>query len=597
MNSLIRLWAYIKPYRSRIWINMAFNFLFAVFSIFSLLMLIPFLKLLFNTTQRVEALPAGFSVFHEGSFRENGELWLNYQLTRIIGDSGELQALLIVCVLVVCIFFFKNLFRYLALYAVATVKKGTIKELHADLYHKLTRFPLSYFDKQKKGDLITRFTNDVQEVEYGIIYFLESFIKDPITIGITLATMFVINTRLTLIVLITLPVSGIIIGAVGKTLKKESRTVQQLLSQLVTRLEETIGGMRIVKSFTAEEHLQSKFDIENEAHFQWSTRMLRKRDLSSPMAEFLGILVVVVILWLGGKMVFSGQIGPETFITFIVIFSQIISPSKAFSNAYYFIQKGLASMERIEEVVHASPDPSTELTGKAKHRIMDLNTSITFRDVSFSYGELPVLQHIDLEIKKGERIALTGPSGAGKSTLADLLLGLYPCTSGTILLDGKPLDEIDMHSWRKLVGMVPQETVLFNDTLMENIRFGNPGASEDAILQAGHAGRVDEFAAQLPNGYGTFIGDNGANLSGGQRQRVAIARAFLKDAPVLILDEATSALDAGNENLIAHALKMMPTDKTVIIIAHRSATIEQCDRVVELNNGRVTGIRNLQLQD
>ena len=591
MKSLKRLWIYIKPYRSRIWVNIGFNFLFAIFSIFSLLMLIPFLKLLFNTTERVPELPEGFSLLKDGAVRSNGELWLNYQLSQLIGESSELRALLVVCVAVVIIFFFKNMFRYLALYAVATIKKGTIKELHADIYHKLMKFPMAYFDKQKKGDLITRFTSDVQEVEYGIIYFLESFIKDPIIIIITLATMFVINLKLTLIVLITLPLSGIVIGVVGKTLKKESRKVQDLLSLLVTRLEETIGGMRIIKAFTAEDHLQRKFDATNDEHFKWSKKMLRKRDLSSPMAEFLGILVVTIILWLGGQMVFSGQIQPETFITFIVIFSQVISPSKAFSNAYYFIQKGLASMERIEEVVHSGFDV-TSRSGQAKA----FERSIVFQKVNFGYDDVNVLSDIDIEINRGERIALVGPSGAGKSTIVDLILGLYAITSGSMLIDDRPVDTFDIHEWRKQVAIVPQETVLFNDTLWQNIQFGKPTATKEEVVEAARAARVDEFAAQLPNGYETLIGDNGTNLSGGQRQRIAIARAFLKDAVILILDEATSALDADNEHLIASALKTLSMDKTVIIIAHRSATIEQCDKVIELNAGRVTGIKTHQLQ-
>jgi subfamily B ATP-binding cassette protein MsbA len=570
---------------------MAFNTLSALFSIFSLLMLIPFLKLLFNTTERVTALPEGFAIMN-GSFRDNGELWLNYHLTRVIESSGELRALFIVCIMVVFIFFFKNLFRYLALYAVAVIKKGTIKGLHADLYGKLIHFPMRYFNHRKKGDLLSRFTSDVQEVEYGIIFFLESFIKDPITILITLITMFAISPRLTLLVLVTLPLSGLVIGRIGKALKRESKKVQELLGQLTTRLDETISGMRIIKSFTAERHLQEKFDEENEQHFNWSTRMLRRRDLSSPLAEFLGILVVVIILWLGGRMVFSGQIGPETFITFIVIFSQIISPAKAFSNAYYFIQKGLASMERIEEVVLAE---QSSTYAKGTNTVDGFSDAIRMDRVDFAYADQVVLSGIDLVIARGERIALTGPSGAGKSTLVDLVLGLYAASSGTISIDGRPMAELDIHAWRKQVALVPQHTVLFNDSLFNNILFGRPDAVEGEVQEAARAAGVEEFIPQLQEGYQTHIGDNGAQLSGGQRQRVAIARALLKDAPILILDEATSALDAENENLIAQTLQNLPRGKTVIIIAHRSATVELCDRVVEMDGGRITGVRSFAL--
>ncbi|MCP4124309.1 MAG: ABC transporter ATP-binding protein [Bacteroidetes bacterium] len=587
MKSLMQLWQYIRPYRKRIWLNVVFNAFSAVFAIFSLLMLIPFLKLLFNKTERVAELPADMSLSGLSGFKEYGEVWLNFQLTRIIGDKGELAALLTVCLIVVVIFFLKNLFRYMALYVVATIKKGVIRGLHSDIYHKLVCFPLSWFDSRKKGDTISRFTSDVQEVEYGIIYFLEAFIKDPITIVITLTSMFLISTRLTLIVLVTLPISGLVIGKVGQSLKHESRIVQDLLGNLVSRVAETVGGMRVIKSFTAQDFLRERFDKENKEHFTWSTRMLRKRDLSSPLAEFLGILVVTLILWLGGKMVFNGQIQPETFITFIVIFSQVISPSKAFANAYYHIQKGLASMERIEEVVLDAS--STEMAGKKK--VEGFNQSIEFKDVSFSYKDVDVLREVSLEINKGERVALTGPSGSGKSTITDLMLGLYSGLKGSISIDGVSLEELDLDSWRRQVALVPQETILFNDTLYNNILFGDPDASKEAVLEAARAAHVDEFADQLPERYDSLLGDNGNNLSGGQRQRIAIARALLKKAPVIILDEATSALDADKEDVIAGALMDLPAETTVIIIAHRSSTIRNCDKNIEIRDGRVTAIK------
>lgn len=586
MKSLSELWRYVRPYRGRIWVNMFFNTLSSLFAVFSLLMLIPFLKLLFQTTERIVELPAGFEL-GAGNFREQGELWLNFRLSELIETQGELRALLLICLVVIVVFFFKNLFRYLALYVVAIIKKGTIKGLHADLYNKLLRFPMSYFDKQRKGDLLSRFTSDVQEVEYGIIFFLEAFIKDPITILITLTTMVLISPQLTLIVLITLPISGLIIGVIGKQLKRESREVQRAMAHLVNRLEETLSGMRVIKSYAAEDYVEDRFSAENEHHFNWSVRMLRKRDLSSPLAEFLGILVVVIILWLGGRMVFNGQIAPETFITFIVIFSQVISPSKAFANAYYYIQRGLASMERIEEVVLHRPDrrkPGTKLaTALQRH--------VVFEQVSFAYESEQVLQDIDLVIHKGERIALTGPSGSGKSTLTDLLLGLYPCTDGAILVDDVDLRQLNMNSWRETVAVVPQDTVLFHDSLLNNIRFGQPKASDDAVKRAAKQAGIAEFIDSLPGGFDHIVSDNGGNLSGGQRQRIAIARALLKDASILIMDEATSALDADNERIIAETLRQLPGDKTFILIAHRSDTLQLCDRVVELRDGRIVNLQ------
>lgn len=591
MDSLLHLWRYIRPYRARIALNVLLNGFSAIFAVFSLLMLIPVLKLLFDKTDRA-ALPPDASAFQglEG-FKAWAESWLNYRLTTLIDAQGEIRALLVVCVVVVVIFLFKNLFRYLALYVVAVIKKGVIRGLHADIYNKLLNFPLSWFDKRKRGDLASRFTADVQEVEYGIIYFLEAFVRDPITIVITLAAMFLISTPLTLIVLITLPVSGLIIGRVGKALKQESRTVQQLMGNLVTRMLETVGGMRVIKSFTAQDYLSSRFERENQAHFEWSTRMLRKRDLSSPLAEFLGIVVVAVLLLLGGRLVFGGRIEPETFITFIVIFSQVISPSKAFANAYYHIQKGLASMERIEELVL---DPATDSAAGAP--IGGFEREIAFNGVSFAYADRPVLSDVSLTIGKGERVALTGPSGAGKSTLTDLLLGLYSGYSGQITIDGTELNSLDRTDWRRLVSLVPQEPVLFNDTVFENVLFGRPGASRSEVEQALRAAHADEFLHRLPGGIDAIVGENGGNLSGGQRQRIALARALLKNAPILILDEATSALDAGAEAIISETLRELPAATTVIIIAHRSSTIGQCDKIVEIRNGCIASVRQPDLK-
>lgn len=582
MKHLKKLWQFMRPYHGRIWLNILFNLLSALFAIFSLLMLIPFLKILFDKTNRLLELPEHFSLWN-GGFRENAELWMNVQLSRLIDQSGEQQALLMICIAVVVIFFLKNLFRYLALYVVAAVKRGVVRNIHQDFYSKIIQLPMSYFNKNKKGDLINRFTSDVLEVEYGILYFLESFLKDPITILLTLITMFAIDVRLTIMVLIALPISGLVIGFLGKTLKKESKIAQEYLSKLVTRLEETISGMRVIKSFTAQEYLATAFEEENKQHYTWSKKMLRRRDLSSPMSEFLGILVVVIILWFGGRMVFGNQIQPETFIAYIVIFSQVISPSKAFSNAYYFVQKGLASLERIQEVI----ETPLETTQKGK-QITDFHQAIEFDNVAFGYDEQLVFENANFSIQKGDRIALVGESGAGKSTLVDLLLNLYEATKGSILIDGQNISSLDKHAWRKLVALVPQETVLFNEQLKTNILFGNGDVSEAAFRRAVELARVDVFAKQLSNGYATYIGDNGNNLSGGQRQRVAIARAFLKDAPILILDEATSALDEHNENIIAETLVALPKDMTVIIIAHRASTIQHCNKVLEIRSGKIS---------
>jgi subfamily B ATP-binding cassette protein MsbA len=588
MNSLIYLWKFVKPYRSRIWLNIGFNILSAIFSIFSLLMLIPILKLLFSKTNvsEVEVLPP-IAEWNLTSIKINGELWLNHQLTILKESQGEVYALVVVCLAVILIFFLKNFFHYLGLYVVATIKKGVVKGLHTYFYQHLLHFSLPFFHQQKKGDLISRFTSDIQEVEYGIISFLASFLKDPIYIVFTLATMFFLSPKLTLIVFITLPISGIVIGLIGKQLKHESKMAQTMLSKLVARIDESISGIRVIKAFTAQQYLEKAFELDNESHFKWSKKMLRKRDLSAPVSELLGIIAVAIIILLGGRMVFSNQIQPETFIAYIVIFSQIISPSKAFANAYYFVQKGRASLERIEEIME---DKSAKEMVDSGESIQAFNHSLVFENVDFNYGNTVVLKQINFEIKKGDKVALVGQSGAGKSTLVDLLLNFYDLNSGRILVDGRDLKTIRKTDWRNLLALVPQDSVLFNDTLYNNILFGRPNATKAEVLQAAKFAQVDAFIGDLNNGYDTIVGDNGGNLSGGQKQRVAIARAFLKQASILIFDEATSALDADNENIIAEALGNFSSEVTVIIIAHRSATIAKCDTVIALENGSIKSI-------
>jgi subfamily B ATP-binding cassette protein MsbA len=588
MDSLIYLWKFVKPYRSRIWLNMGFNILSAIFSIFSLLMLIPILKLLFSKTDvAVDQNAPPIVEWSVNSIKTNGELWLNYHLSILKANQGEVYALVVVCLAVILIFFLKNLFHYLGLYVVATIKKGVVKGLHTYFYQHLLHFSLPFFHQQKKGDLISRFTSDIQEVEYGIISFLASFLKDPIYIVFTLATMFFLSPQLTLIVFITLPLSGLVIGLIGKQLKHESKMAQTMLSKLVARIDESISGIRVIKAFTAQNYLETAFEKDNEAHFKWSKKMLRKRDLSAPVSELLGIVAVTIIILLGGRMVFTNQIQPETFIAYIVIFSQIISPSKAFANAYYFVQKGRASLERIEEIME---DESAKELVEVGNSITDFADSIVFENVHFNYGNTEVLKQINFEINKGDKVALVGQSGAGKSTLVDILLHFYEPNGGRILVDGQDLASIKKTDWRNLLALVPQDNVLFNDTLYNNILFGRPNAIQEEVLQSAKFAQVDAFVNDLNNGYQTIVGDNGGNLSGGQKQRVAIARAFLKKAPILIFDEATSALDADNENIIAEALANFSTEVTVIIIAHRSATIEKCNTVIALENGKIKSI-------
>ncbi len=582
MTNFSRLIHYLKPFKIQALFHVIFNLLSILFSVVSLAMVIPFLRLLFDKQPLVETAPQAFSLSIQ--WAQNA---FNYGMTQLILQYGKVEALMVVCILVALIFFFKNLFRYLAMYAMAKMRNGTIRQIRSDAFTKVVALPVSYFSEERKGDIITRLTSDIQEIENSIISMLAIAFTEPLTVLAYLITMFLISPQLTLFVLLILPITGLIIGQIGKTLKKKSHQAQDKLGMLMTIIDETISGMKIIKGFNAQNKQIAKFDTQNQAFYQLSRHMLHRRDLSSPLSEFLSITVVAIVLYVGGRMVLSQSLPleAETFIYFIVVFSQIIPPAKAFSAAFYNIQKGLASVERIAKILDAPTlikDPENPLP------ISGFNQQIQFNNVSFAYEKQTVLQNINITIPKGKIMALVGTSGAGKSTIADLIPRFYDVTHGEILLDNTNIQSYTLKDLRNLIGIVTQEPILFNDTVFNNIAFGvHHPVTEEQVMEAAKIANAHQFITQLDNGYYTLIGDRGCKLSGGERQRITIARAVLKNPPILILDEATSSLDSASEKLVQDALYKLMQNRTSIVIAHRLSTIQFADQIIVLQKGEI----------
>lgn len=589
MKDLRSLLKYCRPYIPNVMLNILFNLFSTIFSIFSFLMLIPFLNLIFNSDKMVvsNVKDVPFSLLNLKEFI--GSTFNNRVIHYIQGSEsieiGKSKALLFICLFTVLVFFVKNIFRYFAVHFLAPMRTGIASNIRQQLFDKILNLHVLYFSDQRKGDVLTRLTNDVQEVEYGILHFLEVAFKEPVTIIATLVTMLLLSPKLTLFVLVILPISGYIIGKIGKTLKNASAQSQQLQGVINSIVDETISGIRIIKSFTAEKSLSEKFATINQQHNRIGTSMIRKRDLSTPLSEFLGITVVVIVLYVGGKMIIhhTSPLSAEAFIAFIVIFSQIIQPAKAFSNAFYFIQKGLASLKRIEEVLKEE-NKINDISNAVS--ISDFKDKIELKNVSFAFHERQVLKNINLEIPKGKKIAIVGVSGAGKSTFIQLLMRFFDVENGEISVDGINIKNIQQQDLRHMMALVTQQTTLFNDTVSNNISLGKT-TDETQIEKAAKLAHADEFIQKMRQKYKENIGDNGTKISGGEQQRLSIARAIYKNAPILILDEATSHLDSNSEKLVQDALQNLLKDKTAIIIAHRLSTVQFADEIVVLREGEI----------
>ncbi|MBK9042719.1 MAG: ABC transporter ATP-binding protein [Saprospiraceae bacterium] len=575
MSAFIRLISRVKSYKNLFIASIISNILLSVFTVASIPLLIPFFQMLFEKSVPVSSPPVTNDL----------DLWINYYLSTLIADVGKTKALMLVCGTMIVVFFLKNLFRYLALYFMAPVRNGIIYDIRKELFNKFLELPLSFYSGEKKGKLLSGMTTDVQEIEWSILNVLEAIFKAPIIMVGSIFFMIYISPQLTLFVLFLLLFTAVIIGGISKNLKKQSSIVQEKVGELTSTLEETIGGIRIIKGFGAENYQAKKFGAENIGFKDILTRLLWRRDMSAPLSEFLGITVVTVLLYYGSILVFDDLLQPETFFTFVFAFYQVIEPSKSFASAYYNIQKGMGALERIENILN-TPNPIQEKENAEV--VNDFSESITFDNVSFVYKDSSekVLDEVNLTIPKGSVLAIVGPSGAGKSTLADMLPRFYDPVSGSIRIDGKDIRNVTLSSLRDVFGMVSQEAILFHDTIRNNITFGKD-ASEEAIMAASKVANAHDFISAMPDGYDTVIGDRGMKLSGGQRQRLTIARAILRNPPVLILDEATSALDSESEKLVQEALTKLMEGRTSVVIAHRLSTIQNADIIVVMEKGKI----------
>ncbi len=575
--------SFIKHYWNYAVLNVLFNILGIFFSLFSLTLVAPFLNVLFFQGESND-----FKLISKGSSNGfiNGLIHdFNLYVANLIAQQGKMKALVFICGLVMMMILLKNLFRFLGQFFMAPIRNGVVKDIRNKMYNKVLDLPLSFYSDERKGDIIARMSSDVTEIEWAIMQSLEAVFREPVAVLFFLITLFYMSFKLTLFVFILLPLTGLILGRIGKTLRGNSGISKEHLGGLISIIEETLSGLRIIKGFNAEAFMKEKFHSLNERYNKIMITIYRKADLSSPLSETLGVASLVIIMLYGGHLVINdGSLSPSVFITYIAVFSQIIDPAKSFSNAYYNAQKGIASAERIAKILEAEnnikdPEKPIKLNG--------FNSSIEYKNISFAYNDKEVLSNISFELRKGKTIALVGQSGSGKSTLADLLPRFYDLQVGEVLIDGVNIKDILVKDLRDLMGIVTQESILFNDTVAANIAFANAETSFEKITDAAKVANAHDFILQLESGYQTNIGDRGNKLSGGQRQRLSIARAVLKNPPILILDEATSALDTESEKLVQDALFNLMKNRTTLVIAHRLSTIQHADEILVLAEGRI----------
>ena len=580
MKSIKILLKYLAPFKWQVFKNIIYNILSAFFALFVLTLLEPFLRILFNDTG---TLPDMSTI--KISISSIGKL-TDYFLINFIHDHGKINTLLIVCGVVVVTSFFKNAFIFLASNCMAYMRAGTVRNLRSKMYDKILRLPLSYFSDARKGDVMTRISNDVQEIELSVMSSLTIMFKEPLYVLIFLIYLMVTSFQLTLIALVMMPLSAWLIGKTGRTLKSASFSGQQSLGSLLSAVEETLSGLRIVKGFNAEKKMQAQFGETNERYSKIFRRVARKAYLASPLSEFLSTFVVIILLYIGGRLALSGSTAmtPSKLITFIAIFSQIIPPAKNISTASFSIKKGMASIDRLNQVLEADekiPEKEDAVT------VTSFNESIEFKNVWFAYNSEPVLKDISFKLKKGQTLALVGKSGGGKSTLVDLIPRFMDVDRGSILIDGIDIRDMKIKELRKLMGIVSQQPILFNTSFSENIAFGMFSYSMDDVQSAAKVAHAHDFIMETENGYNNIVGESGNKLSGGQKQRISIARAIMANPPILILDEATSALDTESERFVQDAILKVMENRTSIVIAHRLSTIQNADFILVIDDGRI----------
>ncbi len=581
MNYFTRVLKYGLDYSYFAVLNIIFNILYAIFSALAFVSFIPMLDVLFKQTKKVYIKPEYTGI---SDIREYAENYFNYYISKQL-ETDISSTLIIVVSIVIFFFLMKNIFNYLALYNITFVKNGLLKKLRENLYSKVLQMPISYFLNKKKGDLMSRITADILEIQTSYLSILELMVREPLTILFTLIVMFTISPSLTFFVILFIPISGFVISIIGKKLRKDSKEVQLQQSNFLSIIDETISGQKVIKSFISESFFLKKFDEINNLLFKYSNKVVNRKNLAGPFSEFMGILVIGVLLWFGGKMVLiNSSISGTTFIVFMGLAYNILTPAKNLSKSFYSIKKGNAAAERVFEIIEYSKEIDDQ------RRSIDMNEfkdKISFNDLEFSYGESKIIDKLNFTINKGESIALVGSSGSGKTTIANLLNGFFNANSGNIIIDGINITDIKRESLYKNISIVTQESILFNDTIFNNIKIGNLDSNREDIINAAKEANAHDFIKDQVNGYDTVIGDYGNKLSGGQKQRLTIARAMLKSPSILILDEATSSLDSESEKKIQDAINKLMYGKTSLIIAHKFSTIKKCDKIILIDKGRI----------
>ena len=579
---------FTTPYRSHVIWNVIFNILYALFSTLSFIALIPMMNVLFDTSEKVTQKPVYTSIFEITKYAKE---YLYYYITLLSEQNGPQFALILVIGIVIITFLFKNLFNFLASNHLLHLKNGVLKDLRNAMYVKIINLPVSYYSEKRKGDIMARMLGDVNEVQNSFFSILELIVKEPMTIIFTLIAMISINFKLTIFVFIFIPVAGILISKIGKSLRTKSERVQAENGYLISIVEESLSGLKVVKSYNAEQSFQDKFNNSVSRILNLSNSIGKKNNLATPLSEFLGIITICVLLWFGGQMVLTDKLpngkallDGAKFLAYMGLAYNILTPAKAISKASYQVKGGLAAAQRVFDVLEVE----NEITSKenAIHK-NTFESSIAIKNINFKYEDEKVLKDFSLEVKKGQTVALVGQSGSGKSTIANLLTRFYDVNEGLIQIDNNDIKEIDLHSLRGLIGLVTQDSILFNDSIKANIALGNPNATDEEIIEALKIANAYEFVKDLPNGIHTNIGDSGNKLSGGQKQRLSIARAVLKNPPIMILDEATSALDTESEKFVQVALENMMQNRTSIVIAHRLSTIQKADVIVVMKKGKI----------
>ena len=577
-----RVLKYVFHYKKYFSLNILFSVLYAFFSAVAFLSLMPMLEVLFNGTDNTIKKPSMEISNNLGDFIEN---WLNYQVSSFASNDNQ-KAILFVVGIVIILFFLKNVSNYFALFFSTLIRNGVIKDLKKNIYEKIVVLPLEYFSKNKKGDLISRMSSDVNEVQNSFLSIIEIFIRDPLTIIFTLGAMFIISYKLTVFVIIFIPFSGFIISFIGKTLKRKSLLVQKEQAELTSITEETINGIKIIKSFLAENFFISKFDVTNSRFLNFSNKLINRQNIAAPLSEFLGILVIGVLLWYGGKLVLiEMELKPAAFITYMGLAYGVLTPAKSISKAFYSLKKGNAAAERVFDII----DMHSEYFNDSKNNKLNFfRKEIEFDNVSFKYDKSKVLENISFKVKKGQMVAIVGASGSGKSTLVNLIPRFYENITGKIIIDGFDVKDLSRYDLRSIIAVVSQESILFNSSIKENILLGDNSEDTDERLKKSISiANAQEFIDEFEEKLNYNVGDNGSNLSGGQKQRIAIARAVYSNCPILILDEATSSLDSKSEKLVQNAIDKLMVDKTSIVIAHRLSTIQNADKIIVLEKGEI----------